>query len=293
MMRFRQSTLKKWMECPLQARFAEIDRLPRKAGSKATFGSCIHAGLEHYNRTGDVEGAIKVFTEGWENPPSLGLEEIEVWNKFTAYGSLRTRGIDILKAYHDRMKIEQRTVIVAEHRFLVPFGEHELTGTVDLVSVRKNHRGTQLLTVEDYKTQTRLPNVSELTLNIQGTVYLYAVGQPEFWFGHDGHDGRYKPIPNADWYFEMFKSMPKRFLWVHLWQNGKEMDAGGRDDEDFGRLYRLCCEIERAVTHQVFVPNIGEACLLCDYAHDPCPVSPPTRDWWENHRLEEDEQSWA
>jgi RecB family exonuclease len=278
------------MECPLQAKFREVDFLPGRPGSKATFGSCIHAGLEHYNRTGDVDTAVKLFTEAWENPPSIGLPEIEVWNKFTSFGGLRTRGVEILRAYHDRMKIEQRSVIVAEHRFLVPFGAHELTGTVDLVSVRKNHRSVQLLTVEDYKTQTKPPNISELALNIQFTVYLYALSQPEFWFGNGD---QFPAIPNGDWYYEMCKGMPKRGIWVHLWQNGKEMDAGGRDEEDFARLYRLCCEVERAIEHQVFVPNIGEACHLCDYAHDPCPVTPPTREWWENRRLDEDEESWA
>jgi hypothetical protein len=287
--RFRQSTLKVWGECPLQAKFREFDRLPGKPGSKATFGSCIHAALDHYNRTGDVDTAVKLFTEAWENPPSIGLPDVEVWNKYTSFGGLRTRGVEILRAYHDRMKIEQRSVIVSEHRFLVPFGEHELTGTVDLASVRKNHRGTQLLTIEDYKTTVKVPNVAELALNIQFTVYLYALGQPEFWFGNG--EG-YPAVPNGEWYYEMFKDMPRRGIWVHLWQNARELDAGGRDDEDFARLYRLCCEIERAVKYQVFVPSIGEACQLCDYAHDPCPVSPPSRSWWETKRSEEDQESW-
>lgn len=296
-MRFRQSDLKVWMACPLQAKFRNIDNLPWKPGSKATFGSCIHAALEHYNRTGDVETATKLFLEGWENPPSLGLPEIEVWNKFTSFGGLRQRGIDIMRAYHERMRIEQRTVIVAEHRFLVPFGVHELTGTVDLVSVRKNHRGKQLLVVEDYKTVTKRPTVAELALNIQFTVYLYAVSQPEFWFGNPdekrGWGAGFLPIPNAEWYWETLKDMPRRAMWVHLWDNAKELDAGGRDDEDFGRLYRLCNEIERAYVNQVFVPHIGDACTNCDYAHDPCPVTPPSREWWEKHRIEDDAHSWA
>jgi hypothetical protein len=91
----------------------------------------------------------------------------------------------------------------------------------------------------------------------------------------------------------MLKGMPKRGIWVHLWQNGRELDAGGRDDEDFARLYRLCCEVERAIKNEVFVPHIGEACQLCDFAHGPCPVAPPSREWWEKHRLDEDAESWA
>lgn len=292
-MRFRQSTLKKWMECPLQAYFAEIADLPRKQGSKAAFGTCIHAALEHYNKTGDLDMATHLFLQGWENPGMVGLPEIEVWNKFTNYGGLRQRGIEILRAYHDRMKIEQRTVIATEHRFLVPFGAHELTGTVDLVSLRQNHRSKQLLVVEDYKTVTRKPSVAELALNIQFTTYMYALAQPEFWLGNDEDRRQFPAIANGEWYWETLQDMPRRGLWIHLWDQAKELDAGGRDDEDFARLYRLCSEIERAITHKVFVPHIGDACQLCDYSHDPCPVTPPSREWWEKHRTDEDEHSWA
>jgi hypothetical protein len=633
--RFRQSQLRVWMACPLQAYFQEYANLPRKQGSKAMFGTCVHAALEYYNRTGDVDMAKKLFLEAWENPATIGQPEVEIWNKFTTYGGLRQRGIEILNTYHDRMKIEERTVIVAEHTFLVPFGQHELTGTADLVSVRKNHRGKQILALEDYKcltprtpvlmpdgsskpaaeielgdvvvgekdgvlvptrvqevfdngvrpcvevvtyggrsvavtedhpfltpdgwvkaadlvprrtatardgslvkvalgwegtgsqvvleeawllgallgdgclnpsgpsitnidseiidrtreyvaglgfelrqqdrltwrvcnktgrksvaawrhlhglhglartkvvpatvvrsghmawvpflagyfctdgsvrvkpspvitwhsvnrpllatcqqmlanigvkariekvkavtkegfsyrltvsdrwgvvrlanelmpwvvgqkrqrvidvanmssppqpvlygydpvravtrlvaqptiglqvgvgthvtgglvthnTVTKRPSVAELALNIQFTAYLYAMSQPEFWFGHPD-DPRFPALPNAEWYWETLKDMPKRAIWVHLWDNCKELDAGDRDDEDFARLYRLCNEVQRAVELQVFVPHIGDACQLCDYAHDPCPQTPPSREYWENQRLEADENSW-
>jgi hypothetical protein len=278
------------MACPLQAYFQEYAELPRKTGSKATFGSCIHKALEYYNTTGDLLNAKKLFVEAWDDPSTIGLPAIDVWNKFNTYGGLRQRGLDILDVYDNRMEWEQRTVIATEHKFLVPFGRHELTGTVDMVSVRKNHKGTQLLTIEDFKTNAKRPSVAELALNIQFTTYIYAMTQREFWFGNG--EG-FPAIRNADWYWELLKDMPKRGLWIQLWDNAKELDAGGRDQDDFNRLYRLCEEIERAVTHKVFVPNIGDACTFCDYAKDPCPVEPPSRDWWENHRLEEDENSWA
>lgn len=287
-MRFRQSTLKKWMACPLQAKFSDIDNLPRKQGSKAMFGSCIHAGLDHYNRTGDVETAIKLFLEAWEDPTSIGQPVIDVWNKFTTYGGLRQRGIEILRAYDERLRWENRTVIAPEHRFLVPFGQHELTGTVDLAVLRKNFRGKDVLAIEDYKTNTKRPTTAELALNIQFTVYLYATLQPEFWLGN-GDD--FPAVVNGEWYFETLKDIPRRGIWVHLWDNGHELDAGDRDDHDFARLYRLCEEIERAVQHQVFVPHIGDACGLCDYANGPCPVQVPSRSEWEQ-RYQKDDNAW-
>ena len=120
--------LKTWMECPLQAKFAELDRLPQKQGSKATFGSAVHLAMEHYNRTNDVDEAIKLFLEAWNDPGQVLGADIDVWNKYSTYGGLRQKGIDIVRAYDERMRFEDRLVIATEHPFLVPFGEHELTG---------------------------------------------------------------------------------------------------------------------------------------------------------------------
>lgn len=289
-MRVRQSFLKRWGSCPLQGYFAEVLALPGKQGSKAAFGSCIHSALEMFNKGSEIEDAIKHFLEAWESPSVINLPEIDVWNKYNTYGGLRQKGIDILRGYHERMSQEQRTVVAAEHRFLVPFGRHEITGTVDLLSVRQNHRGKQLLAIEDYKTNTKRPTVAELALNVQFTAYIYATLQPEFWFG-DG--GEFLPVPNAEWWWEMTQDLPRRGLWIHLWDNAKELDAGGRDDEEFGRLYRLINEIERALEHKVFVPQIGDACTWCDFASDPCPVTPPTREQWEKERPEADVHSWV
>jgi hypothetical protein len=288
LMLFRQSLLRTWMECPLQAKFAHIDRLPGKQGSKATFGSAVHLALEHYNRTTDVDAAVRLFLDAWEDPGAVLGQEIDVWNKFSTFGGLRERGIQCIRAYADRMRWEQRTVIAAEHRFLVPFGRHELTGTVDLLVLRRNHRGRDLLVVEDMKTNARRPNVAELALNIQFTVYIYATLQREFWFGNS--EG-FPAVYNAEWWWETLVDLPRRGIWIQLWEGAKDFDAGGRDDQDFGRMYRLCEEIERAVEHDVYVPRIGEPCLLCDYANDPCPVKVPTRDGWEHQRLEE-ETAW-
>jgi len=280
--------LKTWMECPLQAKFAELDRLPQKQGSKATFGSAVHLAMEHYNRTNDVDEAIKLFLEAWNDPGQVLGADIDVWNKYSTYGGLRQKGIDIVRAYDERMRFEDRLVIATEHPFLVPFGEHELTGTVDLLSLRKNHRGKDLLCVEDYKTNARRPNTGELALNIQFTVYLYATYQREFWLGNGE---RFPAVVNGEWYWQTLGDVPRRGIWVQLWDGAKDMDAGTRDDKDFGRLYRLCEEIERAIKAEVFVPHIGEACTLCDYSDGPCPVEVPTRAEWQASRLE-DERAW-
>lgn len=281
-MRLRQSQMKNWMSCPLKAKFQDIERRATKQGSKAAFGTSMHAALEHYNRTTDLDMAIKVFLDMWDNFP------IDVWNKYTTFGGLRQRGLEILRAYEDRMRWEERTVLAAEHRFLVPFGAHELEGTVDLASIRKNHQGKQVMAIEDYKVNSQKPSVAELRLNIQFTTYIYATHQKEFWLGNG--DG-FPPIHNGEWYWETLSDMPRRGIWVHLWDAGREIDAGAREERDFHQLYRLCNEIERAIKAEVFVPMIGDACTFCDFSNGPCPVEVPTRAEWEATRLT-DQEGW-
>lgn len=274
-MRFRQSTLKTWMACALQARFAHIDKLPQKQNAKASFGTCIHHALAMFNETGDEEAAVEDFQHYWHNPEKLGVEP-EVWPKFTTYGGLREQGIQIIRDYVEKLQWEQRTVVAVEHPFLVPFGDHELSGTVDLVEMRKNHKGQDVLRVVDYKTNTRQPTKGELAVNIQFTVYTYATLQREFWTGVEG-DPDHPPLFNGDFMFGAFSEVARRGIWYHLW-TGKEIDAGTRADSDFMRMYRLCQEIARAVELEVYVPTIsGDSCTVCDYANGPCPVQIPER----------------
>jgi PD-(D/E)XK nuclease superfamily len=283
-MRFRQSLLKTWQGCALQAKYREIDGLPRKQGSKAAFGTVIHHALHQYEVTGgNLEMALKTFVEVWDDPAQLGVEP-DVWNRYTSYGGLRQKGIEILKGYDEANRWERKQIVALEHRFLVPFGAHEIEGTVDKLDLAKNHRGNQILRVVDYKTNARQPTTAELALDVQFTTYIYATLQPEFWLGN-GPD--YPPVHNGDWWWSMLQSTPRRGIWVQLWANSREIDAGARDDNDFGRLYRLCNEIEKAIERDVFVPCIsGDTCGLCDYANGPCPTRVPTRDEWAEQRLE-------
>ena len=268
-MRVRQSTLGTWQDCALKARFKHIDLLPGKTGSKQMFGTCVHAALAQYARTGDVQQAVKVFTDDWANAT------IDVWNRTNTFKGLSQRGVEIIKAQHERQQWQARKIVAVEHRFLVPFGEHELEGTVDLIELKKNHRGKEILRVVDHKTTSKMPTASELYLSVQGTVYVYATLQPEFWLGN----GREFPgLPNGEWQFEMLSDVERRFIWNHLWTD-KELDGGGRTKEDFERVYRQINEIEKAIEADIFVPTISHAlCEYCDYAEDPCPVRVPTRD---------------
>lgn len=280
-MRFSASRLDTWMTCPLQAHFQYDLELPRLQHSKASFGTCIHHSLALYNETGNIKLAIERFKDHWQNPEKLGVVP-DIWTKFTSFGELRNRGIEILEHYHDSMKWDKREVIAVEHKFLVPFGRHELTGFVDLIELRKSGNGKELLKIVDHKTSSRSPNIAELRLNVQFTTYMYASLQPEFWMGN-GED--FPGIPNGKWLYEMHKDTPRRAIWNHLWTM-REIDAGPRVEADFARLYRVTDEIEKAVQAQVHVPKIGSACSLCSFTKE-CGLTIPSKE-----EMREEENAW-
>ena len=271
-MRMSASRLNTWMACPLQAKFKYIDKLPTRQSGKASFGVIIHDALDYYNNTQDVEGAVKRFNDNWSHPEKLGVEP-DYWPKYTTYGGLRTRGQEILREYADKLKWENRKVIATEHKFIVPFGDHELIGFVDLVELKTNTKGDQVLRIVDYKTNAKAPFTTALRVNVQFTAYIYASLQPEFWLGA-GPDA--PPILHGDTLFKDLADVPREGIWYHL-QNNRELNCGTRDDADFMRLYRACEEIDRADKLGVYVPNIsGDTCTYCDFT-EPCGVPVPSR----------------
>lgn len=270
--RLRQSKLKIWSECALQAHLDDVTVQPRRVNGKAVFGTVVHYCLERYNSGLPVEDAVELFKTTWDDPTSI-TEAPTYWPKYTTYGGLRTKGIEIVREYDDKNRWENREIICSEHRFLVPFGDHELEGTVDHVEVRKAGNGRKTLRVVDYKTNSKKPTFIDLRLNIQFTVYIYATLQKEFWVGN-GPD--YPGILGGEKLFQQLQNTPRRGIWYHLMTN-QEVDAGNRDEDDFMRLYRLVEQINRAEEAQVFVPRIGEPCMFCAHTAN-CNVTIPNRD---------------
>lgn len=276
-MRFSASRIRMWSNCPLQAKFRYEDHLPGRQNAKASFGTVIHHVLEHYNHSKDHQASKDMFLDLWNNPAKLGVEP-DYWPKFTSFGGLKQRGLDILDQHHQATRWDKREVIATEHPFLVPFGDHELTGFVDLIEIRKTGKGASILAIVDYKTSSKAPSKSDLALDVQFTSYIYAVNQPRFWSGWPDvpeYADDFPPIAaNSKWLWETVKPLPQRAIWYHLW-NASEKDAGGRDQKDFERLYEVMCQIDKAQKAGIYVPKIGEACLWCDYT-EPCGVTIPT-----------------
>ncbi len=261
-MRFSASMIKTWMDCPQQAKFKSVLKLPEARHAKTSYGTCVHDALELYNNSGNVEAAVARFKDTWEDP-SILRAEVDIWPQNTSWGELRERGIKSILKYHEDNKWATRTIVANEHKFLVPFGEHTLSGFVDNIEITGSG-ANKTLEIIDFKTSSYTPSHLELRMNIQFTIYMYASYQPEFW----------ADIPNGMELFEKLKDAPRRGTWYSLW-NHKRTDVGPRNELDMERLYRAMVEIERALKHEVFVPNIkGDSCMWCSYTNL-CPATIP------------------
>lgn len=269
---FSATRLRTYMECGLQAYFQYVEhaQIPRNAA--ASFGSIIHMALDRYNMTGNFDEAMEMFKDYWQNPEKVG-EEPGYWPQTTSWHSYSELGENILKEYHEQQtKWDQREVIGTELKFKVPLGEHWVMGYIDLIDIKRSGKGVPLLRVTDYKTKYKQPTKAELQLDVQFTVYLWAIQQREFWCGIDG-DPEFPGYPNGEELWQQIQQFEHRAIWYHL-RTQKEIDAGERIDKDFMRLYRVCSEIEKAIDANVHMPKIGEACRLCDY-RELCPLDIP------------------
>lgn len=164
--RFSASRINAWMNCPLSAHFRYDENLPREQNAAASFGTAVHAGFEVYNTTGSVDRAIEVFLDYWDFPEKYGIEPVW-WPKNTSHMSYRKLGVELLKKFHEGLKWDGREVIGTEIPFCVPFGEFELTGFIDLLEVRRNGKGKELLRVVDLKTAGTQPTKAKLALDVQ------------------------------------------------------------------------------------------------------------------------------
>lgn len=258
--RFSATKLDTWQKCPLQAKFRYIDRLQVARSAYMAFGIIVHAVLERHYKNPDIEAAVEYFNELWSDPEKTDAA-IDYWPENMDWVKFKERGEECVTKWCERQQLDKGRLIASEHRFLVPFGDFELTGVVDALEERTG-RGGKVLRVVDYKTGMYVPRISALNLNIQLTTYAYASMQPEFWMGNGPE---FPGLPQGDALYQIYKDSPRIPVWFCL-PKGKETDSRVRNDEDFLRLYRLCKEIHHAESQGVYVPKISEdTCPLCDF----------------------------
>lgn len=265
-MKMSPSMIKSFMSCSLQAKFGYVDKIPQRQNAAASFGTAVHLAVELYNNTQDLQAAEDCFLFAWDNPEDFGIAP-DFYFPRTSYGTYRERGVDFIRAYDESYKWVDREIIATEHRFCVDFGEHQLSGIIDIIETVK---GSNELKIVDLKTGQR-PNNTNLKFNIQFSSYMFAASQKQFWCGYEPEIEKYKGFPNGEELYERFKDYTITGIWYDL-RNAKEYPVGPRTEADTKKLYRCIDEISRAVELEVFIPDIsGDTCGICSYT-EMCPI---------------------
>ena len=250
-MRVRQSQLKVFGECANQYRYSVVLGLGKDgSGSLTVLGSVWHYAVDVYETYDhDLDLAKRTFVHYWNNPGLLGLK-VDFWHRRTTFMGLQTRGLDMLERYHELSPWKQGIRIGSEINFTVPIGEHELTGTIDKLWVRK---GQKKLSVVDFKTGSAVPEA--LRFNIQFSAYCYATTRPEFW----------EQIPGFEDGYKKYRDYKRDGWWYHA-RNNRMFNAGFREDTDYNRLLWAIEQMDRAVKADVYPLSIsGTTCGYCPH----------------------------
>jgi CRISPR/Cas system-associated exonuclease Cas4 (RecB family) len=252
--RLRQSDIKKFTECPLKYRFANIDNLPREQSSALSWGTTMHEAVYVMEGAHSLQDGIDHFCRMWDDLASYDLVYDYLLPRNT-HERYRSEGIRILKELWLLYQWDTDVVLGREIPFEVPLGDnHTLTGTMDKLALRTLKGGEQVILVSDYKTNAKLPTRSYLRHDVQFTAYAYATTQLEFWqqFG--------QPSLHYD-----LLDLRRVGEWVHL-RGPQKIDAGERVAQDYERLRMVADGMELTIAFGAYVPTLtGTSCEFCEF----------------------------
>lgn len=256
-MRLSSSGLKTWGACALQAKYHYVDKLPEQQSAASTFGTCVHDAIELFLVCRDVDEAVERFLHVWDHPEVLDIVP-DFYFRRTSFGYYRERGMEMVRAYAAEFDFNSIEILAIEHPFHLEFGEHQLSGFIDILQIKNG-----VLQIVDLKSG-QPPVKADLRLDVQFTVYCYASMQEEFW----------DTIPNGPELFKRFDGEQRDMIWWDL-RNKKPLNAGERHEGDFRRMYHATEQVAKALEHEVFVPTItGATCGFCSYK-DVCEAYSP------------------
>lgn len=187
------------MDCSLQAKFGYIDKIPQSSGSAAVYGSAVHEAIDSYHKGKTLDEAVEVFRDYMNN------NEPDYWNRMTSFTSYMDQGPKMIADYIDQRKWSTTDVVASEFRFMVPFGEHQISGIVDILELSHDH---SLMKIVDLKTGKR-PIMDALHLNIQfcvdpsteiltrrgwKTYNELTIGEEVLTINHETGEGEWQPL---------------------------------------------------------------------------------------------------
>jgi hypothetical protein len=253
----RQSSIKKFTECPLKYRFSIVENLPREQSSALSFGSALHEAVQVMEEAASAQAGVDHFCRMWDDLAACGLEYDYLLPR-QSHSGYRSEGVRILRDWFALFQWDTDVVLGREVPFQVPLlggdFDHELQGTIDKLAIRTLKNGEQVVLLSDYKTNSKLPTRSYLRHDVQFSVYCYATTQLEFW----------QQLGDASLHYKLL-DLRRVGEWVHL-RGPQRLDAGERVQRDYQRLRYVADGIERTIAFGSYVPTLtGTSCEFCEF----------------------------
>lgn len=276
-----QSDVSSWIRCPHSFMLSKAGH-PQRQTSALSYGSVMHHALETFERlrhtenvtySQAVEGAVQTFDYYW-HPLHIDAicPPVDLYLPRQDYGSLRTKGIDAIRAYANLMRYDDHELLATEYGFQIPIpgtwdeelGEpHVLAGTIDRLAVRHYSRKPAVC-VDDFKTGIEYKFLRQ---NLQFTAYCLATTMKCFWTGWRGEDG-FGEQRGTELY-ERFKSAGRRGTWINM-RTIKFQDAGWRGPKDYERFALAVEQVVASIRADIFPLSLsGEHCTYCSF-RDAC-----------------------
>jgi hypothetical protein len=264
-MRVSPSTLSAWSKCPQQWRLSKT-LTSNVVWSYTAFGTVVHHALQTLEQYRDLDKALETFEWYWHPLHIAELTEpVTHWRDKESYGSLRIRGLEMIRNYWVKAEADKYQALGLEFPFEVPVpgtvdrvtGEpHTISGFIDKLAhryVMKDRKRQLVLEVMDHKTGYQLRGLRH---HIQGTAYAFASTQRPFWDPFEDQ---------ADELYETFLPAARHFTWVNL-KEARFADGGYRVELDYQRLTLAVQQICDSIQYEIFPLSIsGEWCPTCPH----------------------------
>ncbi|OGD57117.1 hypothetical protein A2V71_01635 [Candidatus Berkelbacteria bacterium RBG_13_40_8] len=236
-MRISYSALDTFNRCPLKYKFSYIDKVRVPQKPEFFFGGLIHEVVQFALKKDPImppqAELIAYFKDKWQENIFATPQEAKQYFDW---------GENMLRNFHSNHKPGLRNIVSTEKRFLIPVGEHQLSGMIDRVD--KLPIGSY--EVIDYKTSKTLPSQGEVDRDKQLCIYHLAV--ENLW--SEAKDIR---------------------LTLYFLKHNSQISTKRRPDEVEGIKEYIINTAEKIEKETEFKPKTNIFCNYCEYGHL-CPL---------------------